>query len=71
MRVCIFYAVVKIGGMLGFLLKNAVDVTLIARREHYKAIKENGLTFISSEYNIDETIKFTIYDNLESLESLI
>ena len=67
MRVCIFGAG-AIGGMLGFLLKkNSIDVTLIARREHYKAIKENGLTFISSEYNIDETIKFTIYDNLESL----
>ena len=39
MRVCIFGAG-AIGGMLGFLLKNAVDVTLIARREHYKAIKK-------------------------------
>ena len=42
-----------IGGMLGFLLKKqGVDVTL--RRDHYRAIK-NGLTFISSEYNIEET----------------
>ena len=43
MRVCI-YGAGAIGGMLGFLLiKKAVDVTLIARREHYKAIKKNGL----------------------------
>ena len=67
MRVCIFGAG-AIGGMLGFLLnKQGMDVTLIARREHYKAIKKNGLTFISSEYNIEETQKFKIFDNLDTL----
>ena len=40
MRVCIFGAG-AIGGMLGFLLnKQGIDVTLIARRDHYKAIKK-------------------------------
>ena len=69
MRVCIFGAG-AIGGMLGFLLdRQGFDVTLIARREHYKAIKKNGLTFISNEYNIEETRKFKIFDNLDSLGS--
>ena len=69
MRVCIFGAG-AIGGMLGFLLnRQGYDVTLVARRDHYKAIKENGLTFISNEYNIEETRKFKIFENLESLES--
>jgi len=68
-RVCIFGAG-AIGGMLGFLLnRQGYDVTLVARRDHYKAIKENGLTFISNEYNIEETRKFKIFENLESLES--
>ena len=63
MRVCIFGAG-AIGGMLGFLLKKqGIDVTLIARREHYEAIKKNGLTFISSEYGIEETEKFKVFDN--------
>ena len=67
MRVCIFGAG-AIGGMLGFLLnKQGIDVTLIARRDHYKAIKKNGLTFISSEYNIEETQKFKIFDSVERL----
>jgi len=66
-RVCIFGAG-AIGGMLGFLLKKqGIDVTLIARREHYEAIKKNGLTFISSEYNIEETEKFKVFDNLQTL----
>ena len=44
MRVCIFGAG-AIGGMLGFLLKKqGIDVTLIARKEHYEAIKKNGQT---------------------------
>ena len=69
MRVCIFGAG-AIGGMVGFLLiKKGYDVTLIARREHYKAIKKNGLTFISNEYNIEETRKLKVFDNLESLGS--
>jgi len=68
MRVCI-YGAGAIGGMLGFLLnKQGIDVTLIARREHYEAIKKNGLTFISGEYNIEETRKFKIFNNLENLE---
>ena len=67
MRVCIFGAG-AIGGMLGFLLKKqGVDVTLIARRDHYRAIKKNGLTFISSEYNIEETKKFNVFDSVDSL----
>ena len=69
MRVCIFGAG-AIGGMLGFLLnRQGYDVTLIARRDHYKAIKKNGLTFISNEYNIEETRKIKVFDNLESLGS--
>ena len=68
MRVCIFGAG-AIGGMLGFLLKKqGIDVTLIARREHYEAIKKNGLTFISHEYNIEETRKFKIFNDLENLK---
>ncbi len=40
MRICIFGAG-AIGGMIGSLLKrNGVDVTLIARGEHYKEIKK-------------------------------
>ena len=51
-----------------FLLnRQGYDVTLIARREHYKAIKKNGLTFLSNEYNIEETRKFKVFDSLESL----
>ena len=69
MRICI-YGAGAIGGMLGFLLKKiGADVTLIARREHYEAIKNNGLTFISQEYNIDETLKFNIFNSLENLGS--
>ncbi|MBF97105.1 MAG: 2-dehydropantoate 2-reductase [Pelagibacterales bacterium] len=67
MRICI-YGAGAIGGMLGFLLKRiGVDVTLIARREHYASIKKNGLTFISTEYNIEESLRFDIFDNLENL----
>ena len=67
MRVCIWSWCY--GGMLGsFLKQQGYDVTLVARRDHYKAIKENGLTFISNEYNIEETRKFQIFENLESLE---
>ena len=67
MRVCI-YGAGAIGGMLGFLLqKSGVDVTLIARRNHYEEIKKNGLTFVSKELNIEDTYKFKIYDSLENL----
>ncbi|MDC3024167.1 2-dehydropantoate 2-reductase [Alphaproteobacteria bacterium] len=67
MKVCIFGAG-AIGGMLGFLLKKqGVDVTLIARRNHFEAIKKNGLTFISAEYNIEETKKFDVFDSVDSL----
>ena len=67
MRVCI-YGAGAIGGMLGFLLqKSGVDVTLIARRNHYEEIKKNGLTFVSNEFNIEDTYKFKIYDSLENL----
>ena len=67
MRVCV-YGAGAIGGMIGFLLKRqGVDVTLIARRDHYKEIKNNGLTFISKEYDIEETKKFAIFENLDNL----
>ena len=52
MRICIFGAG-AIGGMIGSLLKyNNIDVTLIARGEHYNEIKKNGLVFKSKEYNL-------------------
>ena len=57
MRACI-YGAGAIGGMLGFLLnEEGIDVTLIARRDHFRAIKNNGLTFISNEFNIEESKK--------------
>ncbi|MEC8099677.1 MAG: 2-dehydropantoate 2-reductase [Pseudomonadota bacterium] len=67
MRVCI-YGAGAIGGMLGFLLKKkGVDVTLIARRDHYKEILKNGLTFISNVYDIEESQKFEVFDSLDKL----
>ena len=67
MRVCI-YGAGAIGGMIGYLLKKqGIDITLIARRDHYNVIKKNGLTFISNEFNIEETQKFKIFDNLDNL----
>ena len=57
MRICIFGAG-AIGGMIGSLLKyNKIDVTLIARGEHYNEIKKNGLVFKSKEYNLDMVFK--------------
>ena len=59
MRVCI-YGAGAIGGMLGFLLqKSGADVTLIARRNHYEEIKKNGLTFVSRDFNIEDTYSFS------------
>ena len=29
--------------------------------------KKNGLTFVSKEFNIEDTYKFKIYDSLENL----
>ncbi len=67
MRVCI-YGAGAIGGMVGFLLKrHGLEITLIARRNHYQAIKKNGLRFISKEYNIDATEKFKIFDTVDNL----
>ena len=36
--------------------------------KHYREIKKNGLTFISKEYNIEDTKNFKIFDSLEKLE---
>ncbi len=68
MRICIFGAG-AIGGMLGSLLKkNGADVVLIARGEHYKAIKKNGLIFTSKEYDLDICQQFDIYDNVDNID---
>ena len=67
MRICIFGAG-AIGGMIGSLLKkNGVEVTLIARGEHYKKIKKNGLVFVSKEYNLDICQNFDTHENISNL----
>ena len=67
MRICIFGAG-AIGGMIGSLLKkNGTEVTLIARGEHYKAIKKNGLVFKSPEYDLDICQKFEIFEDLSEI----
>ena len=67
MRICIFGAG-AIGGMIGSLLKlSGKEVILIARGEHYKEIKKNGLIFKSKDYNLDICQKFDIYDNTDNL----
>ncbi len=64
MRICIFGAG-AIGGMIGSLLKyNNIDVTLIARGEHYNEIIKNGLVFKSEEYNLDICQKFDVYQDI-------
>ena len=51
MKICIFGAG-AIGGMIGSLLKkNGIEVSLIARGNHYTEIKKNGLVFKSKEYD--------------------
>ena len=67
MRICIFGAG-AIGGMIGSLLKyNNIDVTLIARGEHYNEIKKNGLVFKSKEYNLDICQKFDVYQEISDI----
>ena len=67
MRICIFGAG-AIGGMIGSLLKyNNIDVTLIARGEHYNEIKKNGLVFKSKEYNLDICQKFDVYEDISDI----
>jgi len=66
-RICIFGAG-AIGGMIGSLLKkNGVNVTLIARGEHYSQIKKNGLVFKSKEFDLDICQKFDIQENIDNL----
>ncbi len=56
-------AIVGAGGVGGYiaakLVKNMYDVTLFARGEHYKAIKQNGLKVL--EYKEED---FTVYPNV-------
>ena len=53
MKICIFGAG-AIGGMIGSLLKkNGNEVVLIARGEHYNKIKNEGLVFVSKEYDLE------------------
>ena len=67
MRICIFGAG-AIGGMIGSLLKNnGVEVTLIARGEHYSQIKKNGLIFKSKDFDLDICQKFDIYHNIKDI----
>ena len=67
MKICIFGAG-AIGGMIGSLLKkNGIDVVLVARGEHYKNIKENGLVFKSEEYNLDICQKFDVFSDTSNL----
>ena len=67
MRICIFGAG-AIGGMIGSLLKrNGVDVTLIARGEHYKEIKKKGLVFKSKEYNLDICQNFNVHQDISEI----
>ena len=47
--------------LLEKLKKNGIDVVLVARGEHYKNIKENGLVFKSEEYNLDICQKFDVF----------
>ena len=67
MKICIFGAG-AIGGMMGSLLKkNGNEVVLIARNEHYNSIRNNGLRFISEEYDLDICQKFDVYDTVKNL----
>ena len=59
-KVCIFGAG-SIGGYLAACLsKNDIDLSLIARGPHKKAIEENGLTLIKK----DKTLKANFSDSI-------
>lgn len=63
MKICIFGAG-AIGGMLAALLsKEGAEVSVIARGEQYKAIKENGISFVSKELNLDFNAKCKTFSN--------
>lgn len=67
MRICIFGAG-AIGGMIGSLLKkNGIEVTLIARGDHYTQIKKKGLIFKSKDLNLDICQKFDIYQDINDI----
>ncbi len=67
MKICIFGAG-AIGGMIGSLLKkNGNEVVLIARGEHYNRIKNDGLVFISKEYDLEICQKFDVFDSSDNL----
>ncbi len=67
MKICIFGAG-AIGGMIGSLLKkNGNEVVLIARGEHYNKIKNEGLVFVSKEYDLEICQKFDVFDSTNNL----
>ena len=64
-KVCIFGAG-SIGGYLAACLsKNNIDLSLIARGPHKKAIEENGLTLIKKDKT--ENFKFRVADDPKEL----
>ena len=67
MKICIFGAG-AIGGMIGSLLKkNGIEVSLIARGNHYTEIKKNGLVFKSKEYDLDICQRFDVYQDITNI----
>ena len=66
-KVCIFGAG-SIGGYLAACLsKNNIDLSLIARGPHKKAIQENGLTLIKKDKT--ENFKLKVTDDPKELNS--
>ena len=64
-KVCIFGAG-SIGGYLAACLsKNNIDLSLIARGPHKKAIEENGLTLIKNDKS--ENFKLKVTDDPKEL----
>ena len=54
--------------MIGSLLKKSgIEVTLIARGEHYQEIKKNGLVFISKEYDLDICQNFDTHEDISDI----
>ena len=65
-KICIFGAG-SIGGFIATSLKKTnVQVSLIARGEHKKAIEQNGLTFIRDDNKVN--YKFDVTDNPKDLD---
>ena len=65
MKICIVGAGAT-GGYLGAkLIKAGLDVSLVARGDHLKAMKKNGLTIIENKKEITCLPKCT--DNMEEL----